>query len=66
VERILATILPSSEPERADLLTRAQKAVLEEDVLKADRTRLCQLLIEGIVAENAPDANEATLRELAL
>ena len=65
VERILATILPSSEPERAELLERAQKAVFEEDLLTKDRTRLCKLVVDGLFAEDSPDASEAKLRELA-
>jgi patatin-related protein len=63
-ERILSTILPDG-PERAKLLEEAQLAILEEEFGGTDRDRLCQLLVDGLVAQRSPDATEAKLRELA-
>jgi patatin-related protein len=64
-ERILSTILPSNEPEMASLLKDAQLEILEEEYGGSDRDRLCQLLVEGLVAQSSPDASEAKLRALA-
>jgi len=64
-ERILSTILSSSEPEMASLLEDAQLAILEEEYGSTDRDRLCRLLVDGLVAQSSPDAAEADLRALA-
>ena len=63
-ERILSTVLPSNERKMAALLEQAQLAILEEEHGQADRDRLCQLLVDGLMAESSPDKGEAALREL--
>ena len=43
----------------------AQLAILEEEYGSVDRDRLCQLLVEGLIAQSSPDKSEAELRALA-
>ena len=64
-ERILSTILPEDDPEMESLLKEAQLAILEEEFGGADRDRLCELLVEGLIAQSSPDKSEAALRALA-
>ena len=63
-ERILSTILPPDERERGELIEEAQRAILEEEYRGKDQDKLCQLLVDGLVAQRSPDANEATLQAL--
>jgi patatin-related protein len=63
-ERILSTILPAGD-DRTALVEQAQLEILEEEFGDSDRDRLCQLLVDGLVAQSSPDATEAKLRALA-